>query len=81
MRLSLRFLLPLMLVVGVFAYAAVPLADTLMLRWFATTVSRVEQVLLSVGGLILVFNQFWLNVAGFAIVGVTLAANVLRARR
>ena len=34
MRLSLRFLLPLMLVVGLFAYAAVPLADTLMLRWF-----------------------------------------------
>ena len=34
MPLSLRFLLPLMLVVGLFAYAAVPLADTLMLRWF-----------------------------------------------
>jgi trehalose 6-phosphate synthase len=34
MRLSLRFLFPLMLVVGLFAYAAVPLADTLMLRWF-----------------------------------------------
>ncbi len=34
MRLSLRFLLPLLLVVGLFAYAAVPLADTLMLRWF-----------------------------------------------
>ena len=33
MRLSLRFLLPLMLVVGLFAYAAVPLADSLMLRW------------------------------------------------
>ena len=34
MRLSLRFLLPLLLVVGLFAYLAVPLADTLMLRWF-----------------------------------------------
>ena len=34
MRLSLRFLLPLLLVVGLFAYAAVPLTDALMLRWF-----------------------------------------------
>jgi len=34
MRLSLRFLLPLLLVVGLFAYVAVPLADALLLRWF-----------------------------------------------
>ena len=62
-------------VIGILALSAA------FARWFATTVSRVEQVLLSAGGLILVFNQFWLNVAGFAIVGVTLTANVLRARR
>lgn len=34
MRLSLRFLVPLLLALGAFAYAAVPLADALMLRWF-----------------------------------------------
>ena len=34
MRLSLRFLIPLMLALGAFAYVAVPLADSLMQRWF-----------------------------------------------
>ena len=34
MRLSLRFLVPLLLALGVFAWAAVPLTDALMLRWF-----------------------------------------------
>jgi trehalose 6-phosphate synthase len=34
MRLSLRFLIPLMLALGVFAWATVPLVDALMLRWF-----------------------------------------------
>ncbi len=34
MRLSLRFLIPLLLALGVFAYATVPLVDRLMLRWF-----------------------------------------------
>ena len=34
MRLSLRFLVPLMLALGAFAYLAVPLADLLMQRWF-----------------------------------------------
>ncbi len=34
MRLSLRFLVPLLIAIGVFAYVAVPLADALMLRWF-----------------------------------------------
>lgn len=32
-RLSLRFVLPLALVLGLFAYAVVPLVDNLMLRW------------------------------------------------
>ena len=34
MRLSLRFLIPLLLALGAFAWAAVPLVDALMLRWF-----------------------------------------------
>src|ERR1051325_5814697 len=34
MRLSLRFLVPLIVAIGVFAYAAVPLVDKLTLRWF-----------------------------------------------
>jgi trehalose 6-phosphate synthase len=35
MRLSLRFIVPLMLALAAFAYAAVPLTDALMQRWFA----------------------------------------------
>jgi len=35
MRLSLRFVVPLLLALGIFAYAAVPLVDKLMLRWFS----------------------------------------------
>ncbi len=34
MRLSLRFIVPLLIAIGAFAYVAVPLADSLMLRWF-----------------------------------------------
>ncbi|MEP7276080.1 MAG: trehalose-6-phosphate synthase, partial [Betaproteobacteria bacterium] len=34
MRLSLRFLVPLLVVLAAFAYAAVPLVDRLMQRWF-----------------------------------------------
>jgi trehalose 6-phosphate synthase len=34
MRLSLRFLVPLLIAIGAFAYVAVPLTDALMLRWF-----------------------------------------------
>jgi len=33
-RLSLRFLIPLLLALGAFAYISVPLADSLMQRWF-----------------------------------------------
>ncbi len=50
-------------------------------RWWATTITRVEQVVLTVGGLILVFNQLWLNVIGIAIVAITLGMNMLRAKR
>ncbi len=34
MRLSLRFIIPLFLALGAFAYAVVPLVDKLTLRWF-----------------------------------------------
>ncbi len=34
MRLSLRFLLPLALVLAGLAYAVIPLVDTLTLKWF-----------------------------------------------
>nr|MBP8140051.1 TRAP transporter fused permease subunit [Burkholderiales bacterium] len=50
-------------------------------RWWAMTITRVEQVVLTAGGLILVFNQFWLNVIGIAVVAITLGMNMLRARR
>src|SRR3954470_4458213 len=35
MRLSLRFVVPLLVAIGIFAYAALPLVDKLMLRWFS----------------------------------------------
>ena len=34
MRLSLRFILPLLVVLGLVAYAVVPIANSLTLRWF-----------------------------------------------
>ena len=34
MRLSLRFILPLLIVLAAIAYGVLPLVDTLMLRWF-----------------------------------------------
>jgi trehalose 6-phosphate synthase len=60
MRLSLRFVVPLLLALGLFAYAAVPLVDRLMLRWFsrdldirasliATTVEEPLQNLIQAG--------------------------------
>ncbi|MFN2571751.1 MAG: trehalose-6-phosphate synthase [Gemmatimonadales bacterium] len=35
MRLSLRFVIPLIVALGLFAYAAIPLVDKLTLRWFS----------------------------------------------
>ena len=34
MRLSLRFILPLVVVLGAIAYAVAPLVDDLTLKWF-----------------------------------------------
>src|SRR3954447_25792105 len=47
MRLSLRFLIPLLLALGVFAYGAVPLTDALMLRWFVRDLDARSSVIAS----------------------------------
>lgn len=44
-RLSLRFVLPLALVLGLFAYAVVPLVDSLTLRWFVRDIDTRSQSL------------------------------------
>ncbi|HEX5647522.1 MAG TPA: trehalose-6-phosphate synthase [Nitrospira sp.] len=45
MRLSLRFLLPLALVLAVVAYAVIPLVDTLTLKWFVRDIEiRVQLI-------------------------------------
>jgi trehalose-6-phosphate synthase len=46
-RLSLRFILPLALVLGLFAYAIVPLVDSLTLRWFVKDLDTRSQLLAS----------------------------------
>lgn len=45
LRLSLRFILPLALVLGIFAYVAVPLMDNLTLRWFVRDLDIRSQLL------------------------------------
>ncbi|GAB3550671.1 trehalose-6-phosphate synthase [Noviherbaspirillum agri] len=46
-RLSLRFVLPLALVLALFAYAVVPLVDNLTLRWFVRDLDARSQSLAS----------------------------------
>ena len=46
-RLSLRFLLPLALVLGLFSYSAVPLTDKLTVRWFVRDLDIRSQLLAS----------------------------------
>ncbi|HJV53975.1 MAG TPA: trehalose-6-phosphate synthase [Noviherbaspirillum sp.] len=46
-RLSLRFILPLAAVLAIFAYAAVPLMDSLTLRWFVRDLDIRSQLLAS----------------------------------
>jgi trehalose-6-phosphate synthase len=43
-RLSLRFILPLTLVIGLFAYIVVPLMDNLTLRWFVRDLDTRSQL-------------------------------------
>ena len=43
LRMSLRFILPLALVLGLFAYIVVPLLDNITLRWYVRDLdSRAE---------------------------------------
>jgi trehalose-6-phosphate synthase len=46
-RLSLRFILPLALVLALFAYAVVPLVDEMTLRWFVRDLDARSQMLAS----------------------------------
>ena len=45
LRLSLRFILPLALILGVFAYVVVPLMDNLTLRWFVKDLDMRSELL------------------------------------
>jgi len=47
MRLSLRFILPLMIVLSLLAYAVVPLIDNLTLKWFSRDLDMRTQLLSS----------------------------------
>lgn len=81
MRLSLRFVIPLLLALAAFAYAVVPLVDKLTLRWFvrdldirasliANTVQEPVQDLLRAGnrtGLVQFFTRITLDERLFAI--------------
>ncbi len=51
------------------------------IRYFRAPISRVEQAVLTLAGLALVFNQFWPNVVGGLIVAAVLAGNAMRGRR
>src|SRR3569832_1108084 len=44
-RLALRFVLPLALVLGIFAYAVVPVVDNMTLRWFVRDLDARSQML------------------------------------
>src|SRR3569623_1349424 len=45
LRLTLRFVLPLALVLGIFAYAVVPVVDNMTLRWFVRDLDARSQML------------------------------------
>ena len=47
MRLSLRFILPLLLVLGAVAYSVVPLVDSLTLKWFTRDLESRSKLLAS----------------------------------
>lgn len=44
MRLSLRFVIPLLLALAAFAYVAVPLVDKLTVRWFVRDLDTVSWI-------------------------------------
>ncbi len=47
MRLSLRFIIPLLIAIGAAAYVAVPLADSLILRWFVRDIDMRSSLIAS----------------------------------
>jgi len=47
--------------------------------YFRATLARWDKVLLTIAGLILVFNQFWPNLVGLVVVALVLGRNALRA--
>ncbi len=47
MRLSLRFVLPLLIVLGLVAYAVIPLVDALTLKWFTRDLDSRSKLLAS----------------------------------
>src|SRR5688500_7888341 len=47
MRLSLRFVLPLLMVLGLVAYAVIPLVDALTLKWFTRDLDSRSKLLAS----------------------------------
>ena len=55
--------------------------STAYIGYFRAPLARWEKAVLSVAGLVLVFNQFWTNIAGTAIVVGLLGWNALAARR
>jgi TRAP transporter 4TM/12TM fusion protein len=60
-------------IVGIVALSAA------YIGYFRAPLSRLEKAILTVAGLVLVFNQFWPNVIGTAVVLALLGANALRA--
>jgi TRAP transporter 4TM/12TM fusion protein len=63
---------------GVVGIAALSAA---YIGYFRAPLGRVEKVLLSLAGLVLVFNQFWPNIVGLAVVFAILGWNAYGARR
>jgi TRAP transporter 4TM/12TM fusion protein len=61
-------------VVGITALSAA------YIGWFRAPLGRMEKVLLTLAGLVLVFNQFWPNIVGLAIVAAVLGWNYVSAR-
>jgi TRAP-type uncharacterized transport system fused permease subunit len=62
-------------VVGITALSAA------YIGYFRAPLSRLEKVVLTLAGLVLVFNQFWPNIVGLALVFTVLGWNMLQQRR
>ena len=62
-------------VVGITALSAA------YIGWFRAPLNRAEKIALTIAGLMLVFNQFWPNLVGLAVVFSVLGWNAVSARR